>query len=74
MLEKTLGIVLHTVAYNDKNHIAHLYTEKYGRMSYAIPQTQGRKADYTPRLREILSLHEKGRVLSPLGMAYLLEG
>lgn len=37
------------------------------------PQTQGRKADYTPRLREIISLHERGRVLSPLGRAYLLE-
>lgn len=44
MLEKTLGIVLYTVAYNDKIHIAHLYTEKYGRTAYAIPQSQGRKS------------------------------
>lgn len=43
MLEKTLGIVLYTIAYNDKNHIAHLYTEKYGRTAYALPQSQGKK-------------------------------
>lgn len=67
MLEKTLGIVLHTVAYNDKNHIAHLYTEKYGRMSYAIPQTQGRKSKsqrplFTPfSILDIESDYKPGR-------------
>ena len=44
MLEKTLGIVLHSVAYSDKNAIVHLYTEKYGRISYALPQSQGLKS------------------------------
>ena len=67
MLKKTLGIVLHTVAYNDKNHIAHLYTEKYGRMSYAIPQTQGRKSKsqrplFTPfSILDIESDYKPGR-------------
>lgn len=44
MLEKTLGIVLHSVAYSDKTAIVHLYTEKYGRITYALPQSQGRKS------------------------------
>lgn len=44
MLEKTLGIVLHSVAYSDKTSIVHLYTEKYGRIAYALPQSQGRKS------------------------------
>ena len=36
-------------------------------------QAQGRKADYAPRLWEIISLQERVRVLSPFGMAYLRE-
>ena len=44
MLEKTLGIVLHIIPYNDKISVAHLYTEQYGRSSYLIPQGGGKKA------------------------------
>jgi len=42
MLEKTLGIVLHIIPYNDKISVAHLYTEQYGPifLSYS---TRGRK-------------------------------
>ena len=43
MLEKTLGIVLHIIPYNDKISVAHLYTEQYGRSSYLIPQGGGKK-------------------------------
>ena len=44
MQEKTKGVVLHTFAYNDKISISHVYTEKYGKMSYMLPQAQGKKA------------------------------
>ena len=44
MLEKTLGIVLHIIPYNDKIAVAHLYTERYGRASYLFPQGTGKKA------------------------------
>ena len=79
MLEKTLGIVLHTVAYNDKNHIAHLYTEKYGRMAYAIPQTQGRKSKsqrplFTPfSILDIESDYKPGRDIQKIKEVRLAE-
>lgn len=44
MLEKTLGIVLHIIPYNDKVAVAHLYTREYGRMAFLFPQGNGRKA------------------------------
>ncbi len=44
MLEKTLGIVLHIIPFNDKMAVAHLYTERYGRTSYLFAQGGGKKA------------------------------
>ncbi|MCD7709949.1 MAG: DNA repair protein RecO [Porphyromonadaceae bacterium] len=44
MLDKTRGIVLHTVAYSDKMSIAQLYTERFGRASYLLPQSQNRRS------------------------------
>ena len=48
MLEKTLGIVLHIIPYNDKISVAHLYTEQYGRSSYLIPQVGKKLACFGP--------------------------
>ena len=36
MLEKTQGIVLHTVKHTDSGIIAHIYTRDYGRLSFII--------------------------------------
>lgn len=44
MLDKTTGIVLSITAYNDKTSLVHVYTEKYGRISYALPLQQGKKS------------------------------
>ncbi len=44
MLEKTLGIVLHIIPYNDKVAVAQLYTERYGRTAYLLPLGAGKKA------------------------------
>ncbi len=44
MLEKTLGIVLHIIPYNDKVAVAQLYTERYGRTAYLLPLGNGKKA------------------------------
>ena len=44
MLQKTLGIVLHLIPYNDKVAVPHLYTREYGRTSFLFPQGNGRKA------------------------------
>jgi DNA repair protein RecO (recombination protein O) len=43
MLSKTRGIVLHTVPYNDKYSIIHVYTEFFGRVSYLAARKRGRK-------------------------------
>jgi DNA repair protein RecO (recombination protein O) len=36
MLEKTQGIVLHTVPYSESSLIAHIFTKKYGMQSYLV--------------------------------------
>lgn len=36
MLNKTRGIVLRTIPYNDKYSIIHIYTEAFGRVSYLV--------------------------------------
>lgn len=44
MLEKTRGIVLHTIAYSDKVSIVQVYTERFGRAAYLLPQSQGKRS------------------------------
>jgi len=36
MLEKTKGIVLHSIKYSDSGIVVHLYTSKFGRQSALI--------------------------------------
>ena len=53
MYEKSRGIVLHTVPYNDTLSVVQIYTEEHGRMSYMLPRGAGRAAKmaralYTP--------------------------
>ena len=44
MQVKTRGIVLHTVAYNDKMSIVQVYTAQFGRAAYLLPQSHGRRS------------------------------
>ena len=44
MLQKTLGIVLHTLKYNDTSLIADIYTETAGRASFIVKIPRSRKA------------------------------
>ncbi len=44
MYEKTRGIVLHTIPYNDKLSVVHIYTDRFGRISCALPRGAGRSA------------------------------
>ena len=72
MLEKTLGIVLHIIPYNDKVAVAHLYTREYGRMAFLFPQGNGRKARmYRPlfNTRELQKIVE-ARTMLPLQNIY----
>ena len=44
MLQKTRGIVLHTLKYNDTSIIADIYTELSGRTSFLVAMSHSRKA------------------------------
>lgn len=46
MLDKTLGIVLGTVPYNDNTQFVHIYTERFGKVTYktSTPKAHSKKA------------------------------
>lgn len=50
MLSKTQGIVLHAIPYNDTYAIIYIYTEAFGRSSYLVSRTRGRKSSVTKAL------------------------
>ncbi len=65
MYEKTRGVVLHTIPYNDTLSIVHIYTERYGRMSYTLPRGNGRAAKMARALYMPLSLLELEMEIHP---------
>ncbi len=44
MMEKTRGIVLHTIRYSDKSLIAEIYTEQHGALSFIVRVQNQRKS------------------------------
>ena len=58
MYEKTRGIVLHTIPYNDTLSVVHVYTERYGRVAYTLPRGAGRAAKMARAMYMPLSLLE----------------
>ncbi|MDR1602424.1 MAG: DNA repair protein RecO [Tannerella sp.] len=58
MLSKTRGIVLHSIPYNDKYGIIHIYTEAFGRTSYMVARRRGRKTGIAQALFMPLSVIE----------------
>ena len=56
MLQKTLGIVLHTLKYKDTSLIADIYTEVAGRASFMVSIPRSRKAAVKPVLFQPLAL------------------
>ena len=58
MLHKTKGIVLHTLPYNDQYTIITMYTYDFGRTSYILPNTHGRKPKVSRALMQPLSIIE----------------
>ena len=48
MLEKTRGIVLRAIPYEDNRFIVHIYTERFGRVSYMVFGS-GKKGSKVPR-------------------------
>lgn len=58
MLQKTLGVVLHTLKYNDTSIIVEMYTELSGRNSFLVSLPRSRKSVVKSVLFQPLSLIE----------------
>lgn len=58
MLCKTRGIVLHSIPYNDKYSIVYMYTEAFGRASYLVSRSRGKKSTVSRSLFLPLSVVE----------------
>jgi DNA repair protein RecO (recombination protein O) len=58
MLQKTRGVVLHTLKYNDTTLIVDLYTEAIGRASFALSASRSRKSPAKAALFQPLALVE----------------
>src|SRR5664279_515698 len=56
MLEKTKGIVLHTIKYSENSLILIVYTEEYGRQSYMLTGVHSKKSGGQKKLIQPLSL------------------
>lgn len=55
---KTRGIVLHSIPYNDKYSIVYMYTEAFGRASYLVSRSRGKKTAVSKALFLPLSVLE----------------
>ena len=56
MYEKLRGVVLNTIRYSDKHNIVHVYTDRRGLMSFAVPQGKTQAARMRNALLMPLSL------------------
>ena len=74
MLQKTLGIVLHTLKYKDTSLIADIYTEVAGRASFMVSIPRSRKAAVKPVLFQPLALVELEADFRPNATIYIGEG
>lgn len=73
MLQKHIGVVLHVVKYSDKANIAHIYTERSGRMSCLIPVPRSRKSGVRQVLFQPLSLIEFEIEVRPRSGLHLIK-
>lgn len=58
MLQKSIGIVLHSLKYNDSMNIVDMYTEHAGRVSYSIRFSHSRQSKVKPVLFQPLAFIE----------------
>lgn len=73
MLQKTLGIVLHTLKYNDTSLITDVYTEAVGRVSFIVKIPRSRKAAVKPVLFQPLALVELEADFRPNASIYKIH-
>lgn len=58
MWQKTRGIVLHSIPYNDKYAIIYMYTDAFGRASYLVPRMRGKRGGLSKALFAPLTVWE----------------
>ncbi|WP_321478941.1 DNA repair protein RecO [uncultured Bacteroides sp.] len=58
MLQKTVGIVLHVLKYNDTSNIVEVYTEQLGRASFLISVSRAKKSSVKASLFQPLAIVE----------------
>ncbi len=73
MLQKTLGIVLRTLKYNDTSFIADLYTEVVGRASFIVRIPRSRKTTVKSVLFQPLALVELEADFPPNANLYKIK-
>lgn len=73
MLQKTQGIVLHSLKYKDTSIIVDIYTEVSGRASFLVPVSRSRKATVKSVLFQPLSLVELEADFRPNATIYKVK-
>lgn len=73
MLQKTLGIVLHTLKYKDTSLIADIYTEVVGRASFIVSVPRSRKSAVKSVLFQPLALVELEADFRPNATIYKVK-
>lgn len=58
MLEKTLGIVIQNIKYNDCSRIIHVFTSKFGRVSFLVNISNKKKSNFKPAIFQNFSILE----------------
>lgn len=73
MLQKTRGIVLRTLKYNDRSIIADVYTELSGRASFLVPVSRSRKSAVRSSLFQPLAFIEFEADYRPSSTLYRMK-
>lgn len=58
MIQKTRGLVIHTIKYTDNSVISHIYTEDFGRQVFLIKGARGKRSSAKINLLQHLSILE----------------
>ena len=73
MLQKTVGIVLHSLKYNDTSNIVDIYTQHTGRASFLVKIPRSRKSTVKSVLFQPLAMRSEehtSELQSPLIISY----
>lgn len=73
MLQKTVGIVLHAIKYNDTSNIVDIYTQYAGRASFIVTVPRSRKAAVKSVLFQPLSMVEFEADFRPNARLYKIK-